>query len=108
MFWHLVLISLSLLSFTFKGHPGFRGDYRRFNGRNNLKSVPNAHIRSEIKDIEQVRKERQKRADRLFLILRASLRKGRSLVEREKGGKQNKLPLDTGALLAGFEYREFK
>lgn len=65
-----------------KGNPGYRGDYRRFKGRNNLKSVPNAHIRSEIKNMEQVRKERQKKADRVSYL------KGKSKKGKKKfGGK---------------------
>ncbi|KAL9259917.1 putative DEAD-box ATP-dependent RNA helicase 29 [Drosera capensis] len=36
----------------------------RFKGGSKHRSAPNAHIRSEIKDIEQVRKERQRKAKR--------------------------------------------
>ncbi|KAG2302907.1 hypothetical protein Bca52824_031558 [Brassica carinata] len=31
-------------------------------------SVPNAHVRSEIKDLEQVRKERQEKANKLSYL----------------------------------------
>ncbi|KAK6115622.1 hypothetical protein DH2020_007891 [Rehmannia glutinosa] len=50
------------------GTSGFRGDNRRFNGGRGRKSVPNAHVRSEIKDLDQVRKERQKKADRVSYL----------------------------------------
>ncbi|XP_073151227.1 putative DEAD-box ATP-dependent RNA helicase 29 [Henckelia pumila] len=65
------------------GNLGFRGDYRGFKGRNNQKSVPNAHIRSEIKDIEQVRKERQKKADRVSYLKGNPTKKGK----KKFGGK---------------------
>ncbi|KAL9144633.1 hypothetical protein ABFS82_14G308600 [Erythranthe guttata] len=52
-----------------KGSPGFRGDNQRFNGgRGNNRSVPNAHLRSELKNPEQVWKERQKKADRVSYL----------------------------------------
>ncbi|XP_073133429.1 putative DEAD-box ATP-dependent RNA helicase 29 [Henckelia pumila] len=68
---------------TSSGNLGFRGDYRGFKGRNNQKSVPNAHIRSEIKDIEQVRKERQKKADRVSYLKGKPTKKGK----KKFGGK---------------------
>ncbi|GMP79638.1 hypothetical protein CsSME_00035106 [Camellia sinensis var. sinensis] len=49
---------------SFSGGNGIRGDNRRFKGGKKHWSMPNAHVRSEIKDVEQVRKERQKKATR--------------------------------------------
>lgn len=48
------------------GGNGFRGGNRSsFRGGKRHLSIPNAHVRSEIKDLDQVRKERQKKADRV-------------------------------------------
>jgi ATP-dependent RNA helicase DDX54/DBP10 len=48
------------------GGNGFRGGNRSsFRGGKRNLSIPNAHVRSEIKDLDQVRKERQKKADRV-------------------------------------------
>lgn len=43
----------------------FRGGRRSFKGGRNQRSVPNADIRSEIKDPEQIRKQRQLKATRI-------------------------------------------
>ncbi|KAL3845461.1 hypothetical protein ACJIZ3_002864 [Penstemon smallii] len=79
------------------GAPGFRGDNRRLQGgRNNRSLVPNAHVRSEIKDNEQVRKERQKKADHIS-YLKSKPKRGKKKFERhgkngknEKGGRNGK------------------
>ncbi|XVE60211.1 hypothetical protein DITRI_Ditri05aG0109700 [Diplodiscus trichospermus] len=43
-----------------------RGNGRKFRGNKKLQhSVPNAHVRSEIKDLEQVQKERKKKANKI-------------------------------------------
>ncbi|KAH1096779.1 hypothetical protein J1N35_013700 [Gossypium stocksii] len=72
------------------------GDYRsRGNGRNfrgNKKSqhsVPNAHVRSEIKDFEQVRKERQKKANNKLSYMKgkANKKKGKNFGKSGKRGK---------------------
>ncbi|KAL0365928.1 UNVERIFIED_CONTAM: putative DEAD-box ATP-dependent RNA helicase 29 [Sesamum radiatum] len=68
------------------GTPGYRGDNRRFKGGKSHKSVPNAHIRSEIKDLEQVRKERQKKADRVS-YLKSKNKKGKKFGKSGKRGK---------------------
>ncbi|KAL0369295.1 UNVERIFIED_CONTAM: putative DEAD-box ATP-dependent RNA helicase 29 [Sesamum calycinum] len=68
------------------GTPGYRGDNRRFKGGKSHKSVPNAHIRSEIKDPEQVRKERQKKADRVS-YLKSKNKKGKKFGKSGKRGK---------------------
>ena len=67
------------------GGNGFRGDNRRFRGGRNHQSVPNAHIRSEIKDHEQVRKERQKKADRISYMKSKS--KGKKFGKNGKNGR---------------------
>ncbi|KZV17347.1 DEAD-box ATP-dependent RNA helicase 29 [Dorcoceras hygrometricum] len=71
---------------TSAGNAGYQGDYRRFKGRKNLNSVPNAHIRSERKDIEQVRKERQKKTDRVS-YLKGKPKKGKKFGGKGKRGK---------------------
>lgn len=49
----------------FAGGHHFRDNRnRKFEGRKQ-RSMPNAHVRSEIKDLEQVRKERQKKANKI-------------------------------------------
>ncbi|XP_022749200.1 putative DEAD-box ATP-dependent RNA helicase 29 [Durio zibethinus] len=71
------------------------GDYRsRGNGRNfrgNKKSqhtMPNAHVRSEIKDFEQVRKERQKKANKISYVKgKANKTKGKKPGRSGKRGK---------------------
>ncbi|GFY85540.1 putative DEAD-box ATP-dependent RNA helicase 29 [Actinidia rufa] len=67
------------------GSSGFRGDNRRFRGGRKHQSVPNAHVRSEIKDHEQVRKERQKKADRISYMKSKS--KGKKLGKTGKNGR---------------------
>ncbi|KAI7980595.1 putative DEAD-box ATP-dependent RNA helicase 29 [Camellia lanceoleosa] len=59
-----------------------RGDNRRFKGGKKHWSMPNAHVRSEIKDVEQVRKERQKKATRKSYMKSKS--KEKSLVKMVK------------------------
>ncbi|GAU46770.1 hypothetical protein TSUD_92650, partial [Trifolium subterraneum] len=49
-----------------------RGSYRQggrnFRGGKKQHSMPNAHVRSEIKDMDQIRKERQKKANKISYI----------------------------------------
>ncbi|PIN14126.1 RNA helicase [Handroanthus impetiginosus] len=68
------------------GTPGFRGDNRRFKGGRNQSSMPNAHIRSEIKDLEQVRKQRQKKADQIS-YLKSKSKKGKKFGKNGKKGR---------------------
>ncbi|KAG8389780.1 hypothetical protein BUALT_Bualt01G0014100 [Buddleja alternifolia] len=83
---------------TSAGTPDFRGDNRgrgenrgRFNGGRGHKSIPNAHIRSEIKDLDQVRKERQKKADRVsFLKSKPNKKGGKKFGKNGKNGKRGK------------------
>ncbi|KAA3485046.1 Dead box ATP-dependent RNA helicase isoform 1 [Gossypium australe] len=72
------------------------GDYwSRGNGRNlrgNKKSqhsVPNAHVRSEIKDFDQVRKGRQKKANNKLSYMKgkANKKKGKNFGKSGKRGK---------------------
>ncbi|KAK6151313.1 hypothetical protein DH2020_013948 [Rehmannia glutinosa] len=69
------------------GTSGFRGDNRRFNGGRGRKSVPNAHVRSEIKDLDQVRKERQKKADRVSYLKNKPKRGKKKFGKNGKRGK---------------------
>ncbi|GMI78353.1 DEAD-box RNA helicase 29 [Hibiscus trionum] len=73
------------------------GDYRsrgnngrKFRGNKKPQhSVPNAHVRSEIKDLDQVRKERQKKANKISYMKgkAANKKKGKSF---GRGGKRGK------------------
>ena len=59
----------------FAGGHQFRDNRnRKFKGGNKQRSMPNAHVRSEIKDLEQVRKERQKKANKIALMKSKSTR----------------------------------
>ncbi|GER38746.1 dead box ATP-dependent RNA helicase [Striga asiatica] len=72
------------------GTSDFRGDNRRrFKGGRSQRSVPNAHVRNEIKDIEQVRKEKQKKADRAS-YLKTKNKKGKKFGKNGKRGKGRK------------------
>ncbi|KAL3528070.1 hypothetical protein ACH5RR_012726 [Cinchona calisaya] len=68
------------------GPPGVRGYNRRFRGAQKHHSVPNAHVRSEIKDVEQVRKERQKKVNRISYVKNKS-KKGKKFNKNGKRGK---------------------
>ncbi|VVA27959.1 PREDICTED: ATP-dependent RNA [Prunus dulcis] len=58
-------------------------------GSRKQNSVPNAHVRSEIKDLEQVRKDRQKKADRIS-YMKSKSSKGNKFGKSGKGGKGGK------------------
>ncbi|KGN66771.1 putative DEAD-box ATP-dependent RNA helicase 29 [Cucumis sativus] len=47
------------------GNQRFSGNKRRFGQGRNKHSVPNAHVRPEVKNLDQIRKERQKKADKV-------------------------------------------
>lgn len=47
--------------------------------------MPKAHVRSEIKDLEQVWKERQKKANKISRTNLASMARGKNLIELAKG-----------------------
>lgn len=66
------------------------GNNRKFRGgKNQQRSVPNAHVRSEIKDLDQVRKERQKKADRIA-FMKGKTQKGKKFSKNGKRGKPRK------------------
>lgn len=68
------------------GDRKFQRTNRKFKGGYKQRSLPNANIRSEIKNLEQVRKERQKKADRI------SYMKSKSAKSKKlgKNGKKRK------------------
>ncbi|KAK6277222.1 hypothetical protein POUND7_017545, partial [Theobroma cacao] len=65
------------------------GNARKFRGnKKSQHSVPNAHVRSEIKDLEQVRKERQKKASKISLMKgKGNKNKGKKSGRSGKRGK---------------------
>ncbi|XP_019157630.1 PREDICTED: putative DEAD-box ATP-dependent RNA helicase 29 isoform X1 [Ipomoea nil] len=71
-----------------KGGLGVKGGNVKFqHGRKNNRSIPNAHVRSEIKDHEQIRKEREKKANRIA-HLKSKPSKGKKFKRSsKKGGK---------------------
>ncbi|KAJ7975885.1 DEAD-box ATP-dependent RNA helicase 29 [Quillaja saponaria] len=62
---------------------------RKLQGGKKQHSVPNAHVRSEIKDLDQVRKERQKKADRISHMKNKNS-KGKKFGKNGKRGKGRK------------------
>ncbi|KAJ6774141.1 ATP-DEPENDENT RNA HELICASE RHLE-RELATED [Salix purpurea] len=75
-------------STSFSGDRQSRGNNRNFRGgkHQHSRSLPNANVRSEIKDLEQVRKERQKKADRVSYMKH----KGSKSKKFGKNGKRGK------------------
>ncbi|XP_022147370.1 putative DEAD-box ATP-dependent RNA helicase 29 [Momordica charantia] len=47
------------------GNQRFSGNKRKFGPGKNKHSVPNAHVRPEVKNLDQIRKERQKKENRI-------------------------------------------
>ncbi|KAK4275966.1 hypothetical protein QN277_018974 [Acacia crassicarpa] len=72
-------------SMSSAGH--FRGGARKFKGSKKQNSMPNAHVRSEIKDLDQIRKDRQKKADKLSHLKNQSGKKGKKFGKNGKKGK---------------------
>ncbi|XP_062173725.1 putative DEAD-box ATP-dependent RNA helicase 29 [Alnus glutinosa] len=68
------------------GDRRLQGNNRKFRGSKKQHSVPNAHVRSEIKDLEQVRKERQKKANKIS-NLKGKPSKGKKFNRNGKRGK---------------------
>lgn len=60
---------------------------RGFKGRYQQRSIPNAHVPSEIKDLEQVRKERQKKASQQSAMKNKKSKRGSKF---GKSGKKRK------------------
>ncbi|XP_031259135.1 putative DEAD-box ATP-dependent RNA helicase 29 [Pistacia vera] len=78
-------------STSFSGDRRLRGDNRNFRGgKKQQRSVPNAHVRSEIKDLEQVRKERQQKANRISHMKNKGQKKGKKFGKNGKRGKPRK------------------
>ena len=74
---------------SISGGRRFQGNNRKFRGNKQQHSVPNAHVRSEIKDLEQVRKERQKKANTIS-NLKGKSSKGKKFHGNGKRGKGRK------------------
>ncbi|XP_051149932.1 putative DEAD-box ATP-dependent RNA helicase 29 [Andrographis paniculata] len=67
------------------GRPAFGGDNRRFKGRKPHSSIPNAHVRSEIRDVEKVAKNRLQKADRVsYLKSKPQQRRGKKKSDKKK------------------------
>lgn len=68
------------------GDHKFQRANRNFKGGKKQQALPNANVRSEIKNLEQVRKERQKKADKI------SYMKSKSAKSKKlgKNGKKRK------------------
>lgn len=62
----------------------YRGGGRNFRGSKKQHSMPNSHVRSEIKDMDQIRKERQHKANKI------SYMKSKSPKGKKSGRKGNK------------------
>ncbi|XP_015582528.1 putative DEAD-box ATP-dependent RNA helicase 29 isoform X2 [Ricinus communis] len=69
---------------TFSGDNRLRGNNRKFKGGKKQNFMPNANVRSEIKSLEQVRKERQKKASQM------SHMKSKGAGGKKKFGKNGK------------------
>lgn len=73
----------------FAGDHQFRGNNRKFKGGRNNHYVPNANVRSEIKNLEQVRKERQKKANKIS-HMKNKAATGKKFGKNGKKGKARK------------------
>ncbi|KAF5725972.1 putative DEAD-box ATP-dependent RNA helicase 29 isoform X2 [Tripterygium wilfordii] len=71
---------------SMSGERQMRWDNRNFRGKKQH-GVPNAHVRSEIKDLEQVRKERQKKANNKMSHMKNKSKNGKPF---NKNGKRDK------------------
>ncbi|XP_030934393.1 putative DEAD-box ATP-dependent RNA helicase 29 isoform X1 [Quercus lobata] len=79
-------------STSMSGDRRSQGNSRNFRGGKKQHHVPNAHVRSEIKDLEQVRKERQKKANKIS-FMKSKSSKGKKFNGNGKGkgkGKRGK------------------
>ena len=80
-----MLINMLVLA----GNHRFQGNKRNFKGGRKQHSVPNAHLRSEIKDVDQVRKERQKKANKIS-HMKSKSQNGKKFGKNGKYGKRGK------------------
>ncbi|KAG6671715.1 hypothetical protein I3842_16G017700 [Carya illinoinensis] len=71
------------------GHLRSQGNNRKFKGGKRQHNMPNAHVRSEIKDLEQVRKERQKKANKISYMKNKSGKSGKGK-KFNRNGKRGK------------------
>ncbi|KAJ9675112.1 hypothetical protein PVL29_024167 [Vitis rotundifolia] len=69
------------------GNHQLHGGNWKLRGRKNHRSMPNAHVRSEIKDSEQVRKERQKKANRISHMKSKPMKGKKNFGKNGKRGK---------------------
>ncbi|PRQ24925.1 putative RNA helicase [Rosa chinensis] len=69
------------------GNQRWQGNRGNPRGGRKQRSIPNAHVRSEIKDLDQVRKERQKKADRMVHLKSKSTKGGKKFGKNGKRGK---------------------
>lgn len=58
---------------------------KKFRGSKKQHSIPNAHVRSQIKNLEQVRKEREKKANRISYMKSKSAKGKNKKFGRKKG-----------------------
>ncbi|KAI0513515.1 hypothetical protein KFK09_009539 [Dendrobium nobile] len=75
------------------GHAGnnqARGNKRNFRGRNNRQSLPNANVKSELRNPEQVRKSRQQKATKIARFNSKSTKGKKKFGNKRKfGNKKN-------------------
>ncbi|KAK4572592.1 hypothetical protein RGQ29_030851 [Quercus rubra] len=76
-------------STSMSGDRRSQGNNRNFRGGKKQHHVPNAHVRSEIKDLEQVRKERQKKANKIS-FMKSKPSKGKKFNGNGKGKGKGK------------------
>lgn len=74
-------------SCLFAGNRRWQDNRGKSRGSRKQNAVPNAHVRSEIKDFEHIRKERQKKADRISHMKSKSAKGGRNFGKNGKRGK---------------------
>jgi hypothetical protein len=82
----LLYIPIFLNLLLFSGHRGSQGYNRKFRG-GHKQHVPNAHVRSEIKDLDQVRKERQTKANKIS-YMKSKSTKGKKFEKFNGNGKR--------------------
>ncbi|AES89733.1 putative RNA helicase [Medicago truncatula] len=68
----------------------YQGGGRNYKGGKKQHLMPNAHVRSEIKDMDQIRKERQKKASKISYMKSKSPKGKKSGKPGRKGGNKRK------------------
>ena len=84
---HVSIIHYRACSLAVGNHQLHGGNWK-LRGRKSHRSMPNAHVRSEIKDSDQVRKERQKKANRISHMQSKQTKGGKK--KFGKNGKRGK------------------